>query len=66
MRESTAVKLKVYWGALTLQLHSLYSVSRLGRFHKEIKQESYLSTITSAALVINFRKYKVKVYRTGF
>ena len=56
MRESTAVMLKIYWGALTLQRNSLYSVSRLGRFHVEIKQEFYLSTITTTALVINFRK----------
>ena len=29
MRESTAVKLKTYWGASTLQRNSLYSVRRL-------------------------------------
>ena len=39
MRESTAVKLKIYWGALTLQLNSLYSVSRLGHIYIEIEQE---------------------------
>ena len=39
MRESTAVKLKIYWGALTLQLSSLYSVSRPGHIYIEIAQE---------------------------
>ena len=37
MRESTAVNLKTYWGMLTLQLNSLYSVSRLG--HIQIERE---------------------------
>ena len=36
---ATAVKLKIYWGALTLQLNSLYSVSRLGHIYIEIDQE---------------------------
>ena len=35
----TAVKLKTYWGMLTLQLNSLYSVSRLGHVYIEIEQE---------------------------
>ena len=36
MRESTAVKLKIYWGALTLQRNSLYSVSRPGHFIQKL------------------------------
>ena len=39
MRKSTAVELKTYWGALTLQLNSLYSVSRLGHIYIEREQE---------------------------
>ena len=32
MWESTAAKLEIYWGGLTLQLNSLCSVSRSGHF----------------------------------